>query len=449
MDNAPAKKDGLSRKVLTGRIGYALAIVFAALTIAFPAYRACSRYAVPSSNFEFSKSGMNDFHNGVYFPSKAFGQGINPYAFAVREHFPMSRSTPPYSPVVFVLHQPFTWLELPAADIAFFTYSFLLIAGLAWCTIATLRKSLKPDSRSLLNWLGDDRLAAIWAFGLIMLSRPAHITLFTGYFTIQLILGTLLSLHYARSKPWLAGVGMLLASGKPTYIIPLTILMFFRRDFKAMVIGLVMCAIVAGGGLGWLAFNSNISMVMEGVWEGQVAFHADPTEMPVNTWTRLDVIGMIAKNSHLDPSSTHQLIGMLLMLGPIGVLTWRVRDRETNQQIFGLTASIACLALLITVYHHSYDALLILPLWLALLFGGQAIFGWLRNWERIALFILLTVPAMNYVATLRFRELFKIDNQSVGWNVITSANGVCLALALILLLLVSLRKRDASAVPST
>ena len=445
MQSHRAADDSRLIKMLTGRVGFALAIVFAVLTIAFPAYRAYSRYASPSNDFEFSNSGMSDFHNGVYFPSKAFAQRINPYANYVCEHFLMARSSPPYSPVVFILHQPFTWLELPAADIAFFAFNLLMIAGSAWWTVHVIRKLVKPESDCLLNWIGNDRLAAIWAFGLIMLSRPGHITLFTGYFTLQLMIGTLMSLHYARTKPWLAGVGMLLASGKPTYIIPLTILMFFRRDYKAMTIGLLMCAIVAAAGIGWLASNSSVMSVIDGVWQGQVAFHADPTELPANTWTRLDVMGVVAKNAYLDPSSTQYLIGMLLMLIPIGCLIWRVRDREANPESFGLTASIACLALLITLYHHSYDAILILPLWLALLLGGPAIFGWLRNWERYSLLVFLTVPVVNYVATLRFRELFKIDNQSIAWNVVTSANGVCLTLALILLLLVSLREPDRSA----
>ena len=442
LESSSISKNSLFKKVLTGKVGFLLAIVFAVLTVAFPAYRAYSRYATPSPVFKFSNSGMSDFHNGVYFPSKAFAQSINPYASEVCDHFPMSRSSPPYSPVIFILHQPFTWLDLPAGDIAFFAYNLFLIAGLAWCTVHTIRKLVKPDSRCLLNWVGDDRLTAIWAFGLIMLSRPGHITLFTGYFTVQLIIGTLMSLHYARSKPWLAGFGMLLASGKPTYIIPLLILMFFRRDFKAMIIGFIMCAIVAGAGIGWMASTSSVASVFEGVWEGQVAFHADPSELPVNTWTRLDVMGMIAKNAHLDPSSTQYLIGMLLMILPVGWLIWRVRDHETNDQSLGLTASIACLALLITIYHHSYDAMLILPLWLALLLGGQAAFGWLRTWERFALIVLLSVTVVNYVATLRFRELLKVDNQSIVWNVITSANGLSLTLAMILLLVVSLRNQE-------
>ena len=277
---------GLLRKFLTGKTGYVLAILFATLFTCFAGYRAYSRYAVPTPTFDFSKSGMNDFHNGAYFPSKAFANRINPYASDVCDHYPMSRSVPPYSPVVFMLYHPFIWLDLPAADIAFFAFNLLLIGGLTWCTVETIGRLVKPNSRCLLNWFSDNRLAAIWAFGLVMLSRPGHITMFTGYFTVQLVIGTLMSLHYSRSKPWLAGIGMLLASGKPTYIIPLAILMFFRRDFKALTIGLIMCAVVAAAGIGWLASSSSLTAVIDGVRQGQAAFDADPTELPVFIWMR-------------------------------------------------------------------------------------------------------------------------------------------------------------------
>lgn len=439
--NSMNDNEGLLKKVLTGKTGYVLAILFATLFAAFAGYRAYSRYAAPSPVFDFAKSGMNDFHNGAYFPSKAFANRINPYASDVYEYYPVSRSAPPYSPVVFMLYHPFTWLDLPAADIAFFAFNLLVIAGLAWCTVDTIRRLVKPDSLCLLNWFGDDRLVAIWAFGLIMLSRSGHITMFTGYFTVQLVVGTLMSLHYSRSKPWLAAIGMLLASGKPTYIVPLGILMFFRRDFKAMVIGLVMSVVFAGAGFGWLASNSSLTAVIDGVRQGLAAFDEDPTELPVFIWTRLDAMGVFAKINQLNPSGLQCLVVMLIMLIPIGGLIWRVRNHETNQESFGLTATISCLALLVTIYHHSYDAMLVLPFWLALIFGGQAMFVWLRTWERFALVGLLTVPVVNYAATLRFRELFKIDNLSVTWNAITAANGVCLAIALVILILVSLRRQ--------
>ena len=431
-----------ARSLLTGRLGYAVAIFAAALSIAFAGYRATARYATPSPTFDFSKSGMNDFHNGVYFPSKAFAQQINPYAKEVCETYPMSRSAPPYSPVVFMLYQPITWLDLPAADILFFALNTLALGLFAWCIVTTVRKIIGPNSSCLLNWFGDDILVSIWAFTAFMFSRPGHITLFTGYFTAQLVIGVFIALHYSRSKPWLAGVGMLLASGKPTYIIPLTILMLFRRDFKATVIGLILCAVFAAAGIGWLALNSDVSTVVDGIKQGQAAFDDDPTEIPVNTWTRLDAMGVVAKIAVIKPSGFQYLAGMIAMLIPIGFFIFKLRGRENvgdDSESFTATSVIACLALLVSIYHHSYDALLVLPIWLALLIGGRSVFKWLPGWQIHAVFVLLTVPIINYVATLRFRELFGIENQSAMWNAITSANGVSLLACMIVVIIAALK----------
>ena len=432
---------------MTGKIGYLLAVLAAALSIAFAGYRATARYATPARTFDFSKSGMNDFHNGVYFPSKAFAKGVNPYGQDVVKHFPMARSAPPYSPVVFMIYQPVTWLALPAADIVFFSLNVIALAGFAWCIVTTIRKLVKSSSNCLLNWFGDDALASVWAFTAIMLSRPGHITLFTGYFTAQLVIGVFIALHYARSKPLLAGVGMLLASGKPTYIIPLTILMLFRRDFKATVIGLLLCAVVATAGIGWLAVDSDVASVVEGIKQGQAAFDDDPTEDPINTWTRLDAMGVVSKIAGLKPSGAQYLAGMLALLIPIGYFIWQIRQKEIlggEDETFQPTAIIACLALLISIYHHSYDALLILPFWIALPLGGRSLFPWLSGWRIHVAFALLTVPVINYVATLRFRELLVIDNQSAIWNAITAANGICLLAALILVALASFSNKDLS-----
>lgn len=429
------------KHVVTGRCGYVIAIGMLALSIAFAAYRATARYATPSRTFDFSKSGMSDFHNGVYFPSQAFAQGINPYAESVCEAYPMARSAPPYSPIVFMLYQPVTWLDLPAADIAFFTLNLMVLGVFGWCTVSAVRKIVRPDSPCLLNWFDDDILVSIWAFTAIVLSRPGHITLFTGYFTVQLLVGVFVALHYSKSKPWLAGIGLLLASGKPTYIIPLSILMLFRRDFKATFIGLVLCAVVAAGGIGWLAMESDLWTVVEGIEQGQAAFDDDPTEHPVNTWTRLDLMGVVSKIAVFKPSGKQYLMGMILMLIPIGVCIWRIRPTESigdHDESFQPTTVIACLALLVTIYHHSYDALLVLPIWIGMLVGGRSVFGWLHGWRIHVAFVLLTVPVVNYVATLRFRELFAIDSQSSSWNAITAANGASLLACLILVIVTTM-----------
>ena len=415
------------------------AVLLILLGIAFAGYRAHQRYAVPAAEFDFSKSGMSDFHNGVYFPAMAFREGINPYSEAATRNYPMARSAPPYSPVVFLLYLPLTWLELPAADIVFFALNVVLLVVTAGLIVSMVRagvghQEFQPAGFSLLARLNRDHLVIAWLAGFLLVSRPGHITLFTGYFTLQLVLGTLLAFHFSKSRPWLSGLGMLLASGKPTYIIPLIILMAARKDYRALLIGFVMCSVVATAGLGWLASHSDIPSVIEGIRQGQEAFDDDPTEDPKNTWTRLDTMGVIAKVAAIKPSGLQYLLGMLVILAPICWFIWRYVDDESESGGAGLTASIAILGLLVSIYHHSYDGLAAASVWCAVVLGGTRLFPGLSPAKLWIAGLLLTVPAINYLATLRFREWAGFNNQDIAWHVVTSANGVCLLVALLILM---------------
>ena len=276
-------------------------------------------------------------------------------------------------------------------------------------------------------------------FGMLAFSRPGHISLYTGYFTAQLVVGTILALHYGKSKPWLAGVGMVIASGKPTYIIPLTILLLARKNFKAAIIGVIMCAVVAGAGIGWLASSSDFSTVVDGIKNGQETFHADENESPVNTWTRLDLVGVVAKFMEWKPGNLTYLGCMLVLLIIPCLMIWKLTDRESNSGAAGLTSIIACVAILITIYHHSYDCLLIAIPWVGLTFFGGSVCPELSSKARWSVSVLLGITAINYASTLKFQTLLNLENKSAVWNLITALNGICLFLALIILIIASLR----------
>lgn len=415
------------RFLLEGKLAVVLALSFVLLGVSLTAYRTYKKYADPSKPFDFAKSGMSDFHNGAYLPSLAFRERVNPYSIEVTKKYNMARSAPPYSPIIFMLHAPLTLLSIQQADVVFFVINVAMIGLIAWLAL-----SMSGAKFSWAPWL--------WLFGLFVFSRPGHITLFTGYFTAELVIGTLVALHFAKTSPWLSGAGMLLASGKPTYIIPLTLLMLCRRNFKAVIIGLVLCVIVGATGVGWLASNSSVSHVIEGLQEGQAAFDDDPNEEPVNTWTRVDVAGVVSKVMHWKPDNATYLTIMIGLLMIPGIAIWRKSNSESNPGATGLTAMIASVALLITIYHNSYDCLLITVAWVGLAFFGSAVCPEMKRGEHLSVAALLTIPAVNYVSTLRFRDLFGLENQSTIWVVITSLNGVCLLLALMILLGTAFRR---------
>ena len=396
-------------------------VLIVLLGASFAGLRSYRNYAPASKSFSFDRTGQLDFHNGAYFPSKAFRDGINPYSVEASDKYLMARAAPPYSPVVFILHLPYTYLSITQADIAYFVTNVFLIGLIAWCCVSMTGKPIHW------SWW-------IWCWGFLVFSRPGHVTLYTGYFTALMVVGCFITIHFADRYPKLSGLGMVLASLKPTYIIPLIILMLCRRNFKATLYGFVFCSIGAGIGLGWMVSHSSLQAVVDGVKEGQAAFDADSTEIPINTWTRIDTLGVVSKFMHWRPDNKFYFVAMMIALIIPGVAIWKVSKYESNRGAAGLSSMILVLALLITIYHHSYDCLLVSLACFAVVVGGRKVCSDLKTIECWVLGLLLVVPAINYFSTMRFRDLLGLENVSLAWNVVTSVNGVCLLLALLILL---------------
>ena len=397
--------------------------MFLMLGVAFGLGRAWKDYSKPAHDFDFSKSGLSDFH-AMYFYAKTFRLGLSPYEKHDREDLIVTRSSPPFSPVIFFVMLPLSYLPLAAADVAACLLNLAMIGGIA---LMVFRYSDRPVQWSW--WLA--------VFGFLVFSRPGHITLHTGYFTALLVIGTLMAFHHAKHRPWLAAVGVLLASAKPTYIIPLLLILAFRKNYKAAVYGTILAVAVALAGITWLALaqdGSSFIHVIETVLHGQEDFHDDPTEEPVNTWTRIDILGMGAKIVSWKPGNGVYLIGMLVLLIPPGIAIRKASLHEVNSSATGLSAFIGILALLVTLYHHSYDCLLFALPWLALVLFGNLTLPSLSRLQRGAVGFLLLLPMINYASTLAFRNFLQLDQYSVQWQSITLINGVCLTSALLILM---------------
>ena len=101
-------RNNLTRNVCT--IG---GILFLVLATAFVGLRTWKNVATPANNFDWQKRGMSDFYT-MYYYSKAFGQGVNPYSQEIMERpeFVVPRSAAPFSPVVFLIDLPLTKLSV-------------------------------------------------------------------------------------------------------------------------------------------------------------------------------------------------------------------------------------------------------------------------------------------------------------------------------------------------
>ena len=396
--------------------------------------RIYKQYQTPGP-FDANNVGFCDFHNGAYFPSLAFLDRVSPYGDEYAKQFPVARQIPFYSPSVLILHLPFALLPLRIAEIAFFIFLIGLLLALAWLTLHFV--GVKPRWQPLL-------LVA----SAITYSRSGHNTLFNGYFTFELIIGTLLALHYGKSRPTLAALGVLLASGKPTYVIPLGILMIFRGHYRAVLLGGLVSAAVASAGFAWLLSDSSVSDLIEDVRAGQASHLADPNEQPLNSWVRVDLLAIYAKWTNWNPSELTQLAVMsVLMLVPCALLFW-LRNKLEDDGAGGLIGAVCGLTMMVALYHHFYDALVIIApcAGLALCYGSWQRVG---KVERGVLLTLMLIPLFNYTSSEFF--ISRLNLEGFGYLVITSINGVALAVALVLACVVAIKvgrnlKRNAPAI---
>jgi hypothetical protein len=404
------------------KLGLAIVLsIVAIMLIGVTANRVYKNYSPPSKTFDWSLRGHSDFHNGVYYPAVAFRNRDNPYAASVRDKYPVVSPARPCPPITFIGHLPFTFLDLRSANVAFFAFNTGMLLLLALVAVNIARGKFEP-----VTWLA--------ACCVLLISRPGHITLFTGYYTLELVLGTVMALHYGKSRPWLSAVGMLVASGKPTFVLPLIILMLARKNYAATLRGIGLCIVFGMGGLAWLATDGGFSSVLSGVFEAQSEFHSEVEEYPVNSWTRVDLLGMAAKVANWIPADRDYLTAMLVFLIVPAVLINQITDRESNHGAAGLTSCIALLTMLVGIYHHSYDCLLIVVPWVGFAFCRSQMLPEASNRIKILLALLLTGPLLNYLSTHTARDKLGFEQSDTIWQMITMINGVCLMLALVILL---------------
>ena len=148
---------------------------------------------------------------------------------------------------------------------------------------------------------------------------------------------------------------------------------------------------------------------------------------------------MFAKAIDWNPSKFVYLIAMVALLIPPGSVIRKIALTENNPSATGLSAFIGILALLVAIYHHSYDCLLFTVPWLAMVFFGRQTLSYVPRWQQITIGLLLLVPMINYVATLAGRNFLKLEQYGFAWQSITMVNGVCLTLSLLILMYSAVR----------
>ncbi len=408
-------------------------LIVSVIALFFTATRIVRTHQTPGP-FNLAAQGFCDFQNGVYFPSKAFINRVSPYSQQYAAEYPVPRSTPFYSPVVFAAHAVFAMLPLQMAEVVYFVWLVMLTAAIAWFTAVWL----KPWTNDVMRL----DLAAL-TFLLLIVSRGGQQTLYTGYFTFEIILACLIAIQYAHRRPWLAGIALVIVSFKPNFVLPLGLLLLCRGNIKAILIGGVISLILAIVCFEWIKPAGGYSELVEQIRQTQEVHHADPIEKPVNTWLRVDTLAVVAKWSHWEPSDLVSLLAMLAFVIPVGVVIARQKGRFSERDgVMNWAGGLILLTMTVAIYHHVFDAIVLIPWSVWGLLKAKECLSKLRRKECMAVVVasfLCLVPQGNYLSSQKFLTRYGVTDTL--FLIITSVNGIAL-LAAFFLLVCSLGRSD-------
>ncbi len=374
-------------------------------------------WSPPATEFNWEQRGHSDFHYGTYVPTEILLNGDSPYTESGIEGYPISKPAPPFSPAHFLAHAPLVLAGLKPANVIFFGFNTLLLVALGWMSCRLISDKT--------TWG-----VVLTVILLVLISRPGHQTLFTGYFTAELAIGTTLALHFARTRPWLAGLGIFLTSFKPTFLVPLAILMLCRRDFRAVILGGLFSTAGVLIGLGWLAWFSNPIEVVQGILDSQRSHEANPGINPANSWVRTDLLALLSKSSGTSPSALTYLVTMVPILALPGWLLWNIGKKGYRHGASDASGLLIGLTILVAFYHSIYDCLILIPAWVGLTFYGSKVFGSWSHWQRCVVMVLTSVPAASYFASISSKNALQLTDNSRLWHVLTAVSSLALLTAL-------------------
>ena len=434
------KPDSIEDRWCVGNRTLAIAAAFLfALGLGLTIARIVIDYQTPGP-FTPDRQGLCDFHNGIYFPARAAIAGESPYSVDYAAKYPVARQIPFFSPVILWLHAPLALLPLHVGETLNLILQIGVLFGIAIVCAGAAGFRKRMDVILV--------IASVLVF-----TRGGHVTLFTGYFTLQLVLATLLAVAWADRRPIASAWMLLIVSAKPTYILPLGFLMLARGNFRALAIGASFSIAGAAASLGWIAYyegggdiTRGASVVRDQIIQTQEVHRSMEDESPLHSWTRLDLFAILSKWTGSDPGDLPHLAFMFLVLAMPMAILWQQRNRLHDDGIAGLTGALLMTAMLVSLYHQSYDSLLLtaplVGLIASLVRAGSNPWQHVDQRVRGALVILMMCPAVNYFSTRSFLIRFEISE--FGSRLATSINGVSLSIALVLLVWIAWSAKETS-----
>ncbi|MFQ5666145.1 MAG: glycosyltransferase family 87 protein [Candidatus Binatia bacterium] len=379
-------------------------------------YRAITNLNVPGHPHD-AHWALQDFRDAVYYPVVSLLAGHNPYdAAAYTRTYPVRSSFPLYSPLTLLIHLPFGLLPYRTAEAVYYALTLVLTVVLARLTLNACGLASTPA-----RVLG---LAA-----LLLISRPGQMNLLGGQTTVAVVIGAYAALHLARTRPWLAGLGLALSTLKPTFGLPLTVLLLARRDIRPVRIGWTIGGILAGGVVAVLVHNAGgVEPFLASLGVNSSAFLVNPANQTTSSISRLDALALLGRLLGRTPALAVQLAVGLGILGLGAFVVHRLADNGRDERAQHLSAAVVCLTVLTCTYHQAYDLLLLAWPVTALAAGRWKPRPRERGMWRWTLLALLAFPAGNYLTSATVIDTIGITG--IWWTAVASLNGAALLAAL-------------------
>jgi hypothetical protein len=306
--------------------------------------------------------------------------------------------------------RPFAGLSLDQAVAVMVGLNITLSVVLAW---VCLRLS---DARPTFT-------AVTALLGILLLSRPGHWTLLLGQVTIVMVLAVYAVLGLPRRHAIWAGAALGVTMLKPTFGIPLALLLVVLERWKVLAFGALFTGLTNLPILAVLAHRSGGYFKAVGlIRTGQEGADVSNIATQFSAF-RIDAIAMLSRFA----GRSLGLVPAFLIAGAVlGLAAYVLRRRLGRSQegpLDPLSAGVACLAILLCVYHIGYDSLLLAWPATALVVGVFRA-GAVSPPAGIQLALYLAL-ALNYLSTFTVLEALGFDSP---WALpIVSINSLALA----------------------
>ena len=374
--------------------------------------RTVSNLNVPG-DLDADRFALADFRDAVYYPVVSFLDGNNPYdPQTFKRLYPVESTFPLYSPATLLVHVPFALVPLTVAEWIFYALGVCLLVALA-------REVLRGCDLAI----NGARVLGLTA--LLIASRPGQSALFLGQYAPEMTLATVLAVS-GRVTPRIAAIGLAFATIKPSFGVPVAIVLLAAGAWRTVAAGAAIAAAGAAIPLVVLLREAGgVARFVESLSRAHAHFASVTFNRPESSPTRLDAPALVARAAEWHSPALEAAIGVALIA--VAALAVRRLGALPERERTRLVSSIACLAALCSVYHQPYDGLLLaLPLTAAatrrLLPSGVD-----APWSAAALPILLAIPAVNYVASFRAFDALQLG--APAERILSCANGAALGAA--------------------